>query len=112
MNFGHAIKTARMCANWSIEKLAENAGLSASEISLIEDEGANVSKETEKAIAKAFDISTWSLKKLGADQEERYKQTTLAQIALIKAAIAIRHFKKSEAKNPKIHFSQSKSDYS
>jgi hypothetical protein len=52
------------------------------------------------------------LKKLGEDQAEGFKQATRAQIALIKAAIAIRHFDKSQAKNPHVQFSQSKSDYS
>jgi transcriptional regulator with XRE-family HTH domain len=106
MNFGHAIKTARMCANWSVEELAENAGLSASEIFRMESGEIDVSPEAEQAIAKAFDISTWSFEKLAEDEEGEFKQVTRTQIAMIKAALAIRHFPKRQEKKSSLYLSQ------
>ena len=94
MNFGLAVKLAREHAGWSVRKLAEEAGVSPSAISLIENNQREMSIHTAMAVANALGITLSSLTALAEDADTydiRVRELKKAQQDLIGAALNLRH---------------------
>jgi transcriptional regulator with XRE-family HTH domain len=89
MNIGKAIRVIRAARNLSQKQLAEEAGLDASYISLVEAGKRVPTSDAIQAIAKALRVPKYLLLLLGSDQEDLNEISTEQADVLAKQLLAI-----------------------